>query len=291
MRSMTGFGAGRGSAGGEEVSVEVRAVNHKFCEVKPRLPRELAALEAEVTRMVRERLHRGAVEVTVRRSPGEKAALEVKADLALAREYVNAMRSLQSALSVDGGVSVAALAQMEGVLAVSERPADLASATRALAGALSEALAQVEAMRDVEGAALGRDIGARLEVLEGSTQGLRALAPQAVASHHERLTARVAQLAGQAGVDPVRVAQEVAILADRSDISEELARLESHLGQFRAMAAASEPAGRRLDFLVQEMHREANTIGSKSQSAEITNLVVTIKAEIEKLREQVQNIE
>jgi uncharacterized protein (TIGR00255 family) len=290
IRSMTGFGAGRAVAGGEESLAEIRAVNHKFCEVKVRLPRELAALEPDVVRLVKERLARGGVEVTLRRGAG-RGALAPRVDLDLAESYARAFDELRGRLGLPGEVTLAAVLSAEGVVTLEERSVDADAARSAVAGAVGQALAGLTAMREREGAALARDIEARLATVEGLARRLEELSPRSVEHYRERLLERVQELARGLAPDPVRLATEVALFADRVDVSEELTRLLSHVAQMRELLGSREPAGRKMDFLVQEMHREANTAGSKSQSAEIAAAVVALKAEVERMREQVQNVE
>jgi uncharacterized protein (TIGR00255 family) len=290
IRSMTGFGAGRAAQGGEDVDVEARAVNHKFCEVKVRLPRELAALETEISRTVKDRLARGGVEVTLRRGSG-RGALAPRVDVALAEAYARAFGEIRSRLGLPGEVGLADVLQAEGVVSLEERAVDGESARTAVASALGEALSGLEAMRAREGEALARDLEGRLAELGALVGRVEALAPQSIDHYRARLQERIQEVARGFIPDPARLAQEVALFADRMDISEEITRLRSHLSQTRALVRGDEPAGRKMEFLVQEMHREANTIGSKSQSAEIATLVVALKAEIERMREQVQNVE
>jgi uncharacterized protein (TIGR00255 family) len=290
IRSMTGFGAGRGASGVEQVDVEIRAVNAKFCEVKVRVPRELLALETEAVRQVKERLARGGIEVSVRRSAA-RGAMTPRVDQALAAEYAGAFAALREALRLPGEVGIADILSAEGVVTLEERGADLAAAGAALAAALAQALDSLVAMREREGAALARDLTGRLGGLEEMIRRVEVLAPQTVEQVRQRLVERVAELARGYEPDPVRLATEVALLADRLDVSEEITRLRSHFAQLRALVTGGEPAGRKMDFLVQEMNREVNTIGSKSQNAEVATLVVSLKAEIERMREQVQNVE
>jgi uncharacterized protein (TIGR00255 family) len=290
IRSMTGFGAGRGAAGGEEVEVEARSVNHKFIEVKVRLPRELAALEHEATRAVKERLARGGVDVAVRRTAAG-GTLAPRVDTALAEAYARAFREVRDRLGLAGDVALGDVLAADGVVRLDEREVDVAAVRAALAAALGRALDALVAMRAAEGEALARDLEARLATIEGLAARVSELSPRAVEQHRTRLAERVADLARGVKLDPGRLEQEVALFADRTDVAEETTRLASHLAQARALLASGDPAGRKLDFLVQEMHREANTIGSKSQTAEISTLVVALKAEIERMREQVQNVE
>jgi uncharacterized protein (TIGR00255 family) len=290
IRSMTGFGSGHGASGEEEVDVEVRSVNHKFCEVKVRAPRELAALELDATRAVKERLARGGVEVSIRR-PGPAAGLAPRVDVALAESYARAFAEIAARLGLAGGPTLSDVISADGVVRLDERAVDVEAAREALRGALAAALDALVAMREREGEALGRDLGGRLAHVEELVGRVAELVPAALAAHEARLRERVQELARAVPVDPARLAQEIAILADRTDVTEEITRLRSHVAQVRALLASREPAGRKLDFLVQELHREVNTIGSKSQSAEIAAAVVELKAEVERMREQVQNVE
>ena len=290
IRSMTGFGAGRGGAAGDEVDAEVRSVNHKFCEVKVRLPRELAVLEPDVVRQAKERLARGGVEVTLRRGGG-RGALAPRVDQELAAGYARAFDEVRRRLGLTGEVTLASVLQAEGVVTLEERAMDVEAARGAVTAAIAQALEALAAMREREGAALARDLEGRLATVEGLVRRLEELSPRTVEVYRERLAERVQELSRGLAPDPVRLATEVAIFADRVDVSEELTRLRSHVAQMRGLLASGEPAGRKMDFLVQEMHREANTVGSKSQSAEITGAVVALKAEVERMREQVQNVE
>jgi uncharacterized protein (TIGR00255 family) len=292
-RSMTGFGVGRATVGAEEIAVELRSVNHKFCEVKPRLPRELASFEPALVKAVKDRLVRGAVDLLARRERGSQGSVAVPiVDAALAREYQRAFRELAQALGSSELVPpVALVAQQPGVLRLEEVPADPDDAQRALGAALAQALDALVAMREAEGASIAADLLARIDRVEKTIAELVALAPRAVEEYRARLTERIAELSRDVAVDPQRLVQEVAIFAERTDVAEEMTRLRSHLAQFRALLAGAEPSGRRMDFIVQEMHREVNTTGSKSHHPEISTRVVALKAEIERIREQVQNVE
>lgn len=291
LRSMTGFGVGRAQVDGEELTVELKSVNHKFCEVKTRLPRELAAVEPEIVKTVKERLARGAVEVFVRRSVGPSEQGAPVVDVALAKEYRRAFSQIAQALGVSDDVKLRDIAQQAGVIRLDERPVDLVPAQRAIGQALEAALAGLIEMRRREGEATRADLLARLAVLEATAAEIAERAPRSVDEYRQRLTDRIAELSRGTPVDPARLAQEVAVFAERTDIAEELSRFASHLSQFRKLIESPEPSGRKMDFLVQEMHREINTTGSKSQHAEISIRVVTIKAELERVREQVQNVE
>ena len=290
LTSMTGFGAGRAQVGDEEVSVEIRSVNHKFCEVKLRLPRELSSAESALQKQVKDRLARGAVDVQIRRHSAQESQSAPVVDVALAREYRQRFTELARALRIPDEISLRDVAMQTGVMRLEERVADAESVVKAAGLALEHALTALTTMRKLEGVALERDLLGRLDKIEAEVRRVTALSPQAVQDYHQRVKARVEELS-KLGVDPQRLAQEVAFFAERTDVAEELTRLQSHFVQCRQLLTGSEPAGRKLDFLVQEMHREVNTTGSKSQHPEISRCIVELKAELERLREQVQNVE
>ena len=288
---MTGFGAGRGEAGGEAISVELRSVNGKFCEVKPRLPRELSALEPELIKIIKARVSRGVIEAFVRRETGDARGSLPRADLALAAASAKAFRELKDSLGLAGEPTVQDLAALEGVISLGEAAPDLEGVSSALQAALEAGIEALDQMRRREGEALARDLFARLDAIEKGAREVARLAPDQINAVRERLSARIAELTRGVPLDSARLAQEVALFADRTDVSEELTRLASHLAQARALIASQAPAGRKLEFLVQELNREINTIGSKSQHAGIASTVVELKAELERIREQVQNVE
>ena len=288
---MTGFGTGRARAGEEELSVEVRAVNHKHLEVKVRLPRELTALEPAVLKAVRARCVRGAVDVAVRRSASTASGAVPTVDQAMARAWREALRAVARAVELADVPTAAQIANQPGVVRMEEPVTDLAVAEGALDRALAEALDALVAMREREGRVLEADLSTRLARVATLAAEVAALAPRTVESYRARLHERVAELLKGAPVDEARLVQEVALFAERTDVAEEATRLQAHLDAFRGFLGASEPAGRRMDFLVQEMHREVNTTGSKSQSTEISIRIVELKAELERIREQVQNVE
>ncbi len=288
---MTGFGAGRGEAGGEAISVELRSVNGKFCEVKPRVPRELSALEPELVKTIKARISRGVIDAFVRREAGGARGPAPRADLPLAAAYAKALRDLKDSLGLAGEPTVQDLAAMEGVIAIGDTAPDPQAAATALQQALLAAIDALDQMRRREGEALARDLSARLDAIEKGAREVSLLAPLQVNAVRERLATRIAELTRGVSLDPARLAQEVAVFADRTDVTEELTRLASHLAQARGLISSQAPAGRKLEFLVQELNREINTIGSKSQHAGIAGMVVELKAELERIREQVQNVE
>jgi uncharacterized protein (TIGR00255 family) len=291
MLSMTGFGAGRAAVEGEEISVELRAVNHKFCEVKVRAPRELATLEPVTVKTVKDRLARGAIEVFVKRQSTSAAGTVPTVDLVMVREYRKAFAQIAREIGAPNDVRVQDIVGQQGVMRLEEPTVNLEHAATALAQALDQALVGLAEMRRKEGDALKVDLSTRLGIVEAAAREVEALVPRAIEEYRKRLTERIAELAKGVAVDPQRLAQEVVFFAERTDVAEEVTRLASHVVQFKGLVASPEPSGRKLDFLVQEMHREVNTTGSKSQHPEISSRVVAMKAELERIREQVQNVE
>ena len=288
---MTGFGTGTATAGNESLTVELRSVNHKFCEVKVRLPRELSALEASLQKLVKDRLARGAVDVAVRRASRTALGVVPQVDLALAREYRRAWGELARALDLPDSVTVKDLASQPNVIRLEEPQVGLEDAGKAAESALVMALDALGKMREKEGVALAADLTARLSLVAQWVDEVKVLAPKAIDLYRSRLSERIAELSKGLAVDPQRLAQEVAFFAERTDVAEEMTRLSSHLEQFNELLRSKEPSGRKMDFLVQEMHREVNTTGSKSQDADISNRIMQLKAELERIREQVQNVE
>jgi uncharacterized protein (TIGR00255 family) len=283
---MTGHGRGIGEAAGRRLTVEVRAVNHRFLEVKIRPPVDPRVEEA-IGQALRRRAERGSFAVAVRdEAAAGRGGLRVDVDAGRAAHA--ALDELRRALGIVEPVALALVAGQPGVIAAAEGAAP-DEALHALAPALDAALDELVAMRRREGDALARDLGARLGRLAALAAEVRDLAAAAPAELRRRLDERIGRLG--VALDPERLAAEVALLADRADVTEELVRLEAHVAAARAHLAEDAPVGRRLDFLVQELGREINTIGSKSQHIEISRRVVEAKAELEKIREQVQNVE
>lgn len=292
LRSMTGFGAASAKSEHGGVSVELRCLNHRFKEVKARLPREIAFLEPKAVKIVSERVERGAVEVTVRNLEGARASRGVRLDEGLAEEIVEAMRKLKARHGLAGEVTIEALTSVEGVLEISERPTSVGGFEELLDRALRQALEEAMAMREEEGRALAEDLRGRVSTVRSIVDVVEKEAEKMPAVHKARIDSRIKSLLADAPLDSGRLEAEVAILVDRSDVSEEITRLRSHLGQLEELVDnAEESVGRRLGFLLQELGREINTVGSKSQSSAISHHVVDLKAELERMREQVQNIE
>lgn len=290
MKSMTGYGRCKIEEDGREMTVEVKSVNHRFLDVSCRLARHLSFLDESVRAGVSARLARGHVDVFVSYANQREDAKEVRVDTALALAYRRAYAQLGEALGMDAGVPLSEYARMPDVLTVQEREEDQDAVSALFERALDGALAGLLAMREREGENLRRDIHEKADNLEALRAQIAQRAPLVVAEYREKLRQRIAALT-EGEIDEARLVTEVAIFADRAAIDEELVRLLSHIGQLRAAAEETESVGRKLDFLTQELGREVNTIGSKASDAEIARLVVAAKGEIEKLREQVQNVE
>ena len=289
--SMTGYGRGEAIGRSGRLTVELKTVNHRFCEVVVRLPKGLSSLEDRVRRQVQAVVSRGRVEVYVTRQEGEGPRYGVSIDKPLALAYYNNLKELAAELGLSGGISLDLLGRLPEVFILREAVDDPEGLWAPLAQALGAGLQELVDMRRREGEALARDLAGRLAKLEALGQEITARAPEVPREYRLRLQKRLQELAPPVTLDESRLAAEVALFADRSDISEEVARLASHLSQFTRILGEEEAVGRKLDFLVQELHRELNTIGSKASDLEIGNLVLLAKTELEKIREQVQNVE
>lgn len=291
MNSMTGYGRGEAARGGAKFTVEISTVNRKQAELSLYLPRELDALESRARDEINTKVSRGRIAARVQwvNKSGERAQVEI--DRNLAKEYSKEYRKLATDLKLGGEVSLDTILRAPGVLQTSEEELDVESLWAPLRKAVRAALKELLAMRSREGANLKMDLQKRIETLQKSVQAVKRQAPKTVRRHREALLDRLNQSGLDLKLDDERVLKEVALFADRIDITEELTRLESHFGQFADYAKAKGPVGRTLDFLSQEMNREVNTIGSKANDPVISRLVVTMKSELEKFREQVQNVE
>lgn len=291
LKSMTGYGKGEASALQGNFTVEIRSVNHRYGEVSLRMPRSFMAFEGDAKKMVSSLLKRGKIDVFVQWEDTTAASVVPGVDLAVARGFHKAFSTLADELDLPGDIPLALLLSQKGVLKDSCALLDESELKPQLFSALQSAVNAIDAMRTREGEALEADLLARRRQIAEWTAQLSVRAPQVVNEYQLKIKARLEQLLGGNELDEARLLQEVALMADRCDITEELVRLASHFDQFDETLRLSEPVGRKLDFLMQEMNREVNTIGSKSNDAELTTMVVRIKAEMEKMREQVQNVE
>jgi uncharacterized protein (TIGR00255 family) len=290
MRSMTGFGLGEVPIGGGKLGVEIRAVNHRFLDVRVRLPRELADLSGFVEQVARERLVRGRYEVAVR-IEGTTLGVPVL-DRERARAAFLALSELRDELAPGSDVPLSLLGSIPDLF-VSSVQRDGEIVRNAARAAFEQAVVALDEMRNREGDALREDLVRRLATVRTRAQAIEARSPVVLDAHRRRLRERAERLrvSAELDVDAARLEQELAIFAERCDVAEELTRLESHCTQMAVLFGAAEAVGRRLDFLLQEMAREANTVSAKSPDAVIAHAVVEVKAEIERMREQVQNVE
>ncbi len=290
MRSMTGYGRRQFQADGREMTVEVKTVNHRFLDIGFRMPRNLSFLEEPIRIQLSAALKRGHADVFLNYRNNREAAREVSVDEPLLSAYMQALGRMETVSDATNDVALSHMMALPDILRVTEREEDREAVTELMRTTLDAVLGDVLFMRTREGEALYNDLELHLQQLEQLALKIAQKAPLVAQLYRDRLEARLAEL-NVSPVEPQRLAQEVALFADRCAIDEELSRLSSHIQQMRSCMNGDGESGRKLDFLVQELNREVNTIGSKAADAEITNWVVAAKCEIEKLREQVQNIE
>lgn len=291
LNSMTGYGKGEAQAGNVALVVEIKTVNHRYADIAVKLPRTLMAVENEVRRQIGQVLKRGKIDVFVNFGQAEESSVVPVLNRPLALAYRDLLTTMRNELGLSGGVTLEMIISQKDVIQLSEAASGVESLQGCLMEALERALGQVAVMRRKEGEATADDLRERLAQLESLLGTVEQRAPLIPQEWQAKLQERLARLQQNLEWEPQRIAQEVAVYADRCDISEELVRFRSHLGQFRGLFEDAEPVGRRMDFLVQELNREVNTMGSKSNDADLTRAVVAMKAELEKVREQVQNIE
>ena len=291
VRSMTGFGRGEASGANLGITVEAKAVNHRYLDIAIRMPRELNLLEEELRALCRQQLTRGRIDVFVKIMTKEADVRAVSVNTALAKAYLEHARSLCAETGLSIELTVAELLRLPEVIQLAESEFDVDEARELLVAAGGQAVVGLVQMRVLEGERLAADILAYLVSIEQQLSVIEAHGPMVVEEYRVRLENRLQEMLPEGLLDPSRLAQEVAIFADRACIAEEIVRLRSHLLQARSLLGTREPVGRKLDFLVQEMNREINTIGSKANDAEIAQRVVEMKSDLEKVREQVQNIE
>lgn len=291
MYSMTGYGKGSASSDGREMTVELKSVNHRYLDVGMRLPRHLSFLEDPIRSALTNRLSRGHVDVFVNYRNLRSDARTVEIDAPLLSAFVAAARQANETLGLRDDLSLTAALRLPDVSNVRETDEDTDAVLSLLNSAINNAIDAILVMREQEGDRLRVYLDRCNDMVESLTEQIAKRAPIVVNEYRAKLDERIAILLGNVEVDRARLATEVALFADKASIDEEITRLHSHIAQMRILLTDKEPAGRKLDFVVQEMNREFNTIGSKANDGELTKLVLTGKAEIEKIREQVQNIE
>ena len=291
IRSMTGYGAAKGSFGGAEISVELKSVNNRYLDCSVRLPRGFLFAEEKIKSAVQRHISRGKVDVYVSVDASGTDAVVVKVNEALAKGYLEAVRAVSQKYVLDDDVSALSLCRMPDVLSVEKQDMDAEAVGDAIAEVTEQALAEFDAMRTREGDKLREDIAARLNTVEDYVSVVERRSPETVTAYRERLYQKMCEVLQSASVDQQRILLEAGIYADKVAVDEETVRLRSHVAQMRGMLDSGSPIGRKMDFLVQEFNRESNTIGSKCSDSAITKIVIELKSEIEKIREQIQNIE
>ena len=292
IKSMTGYGRARETRNNRDITVEIRAVNNRYLDCVVKLPRLYAFAEDAVKQCVQQSVSRGKVDVFITVDASAAGVTKVTVNRELAGEYAAALNELAEVCGPTAyKLTPEVLARFPDVLTVTKADEDLDTIRADLCAVLEEALSAFRAMREVEGAKLAEDIGSRLTTIETLTGQVEARSPETVAEYRRKLTARMQEVLQNVSIDPQRILTEAAIYADKVAVDEETVRLRSHVAQFRTMLEAGEPIGRKMDFLIQEINREANTIGSKCSNVSIAQMVVNLKAEVEKIREQVQNVE
>ena len=291
IRSMTGFGRRQESVGGMDITVEIKSVNHRYYEYSSRLPRGYGFLDDKLKSHLQGRIARGKVEVYVSIDTVDAPGSEVVVNYALAEGYLKALADLSERYGLKNDVSTLALSRYPDILTARKAPEDETAVWEAVRQVADEALDAFVAMREIEGARMKEDILSRRDTILTAVAKVEERSPQTVREHMDKVEARMRELLDGASVDEQRLLTEAALFADKIAVAEETVRLRSHLDQLQTLLDSDEAVGRKLDFLVQEINREANTTGSKCQDVELARIVVDIKAEVEKIREQIQNIE
>lgn len=291
LLSMTGYGSAKGSVEGQEITVELKSVNNRYLDCSVRLPRNFLFAEDTVKQAVSAGVSRGKVDVFVSSQASQDSGTVVSVNEDLARGYRDAVARIAETLGLESGLNAFSLARFPDVLTVERRELDKDKAAAALSEITAKAVEEFNAMREREGERLRRDMLGKLETIEGLVSVVEERSPQTVKEYRERLEARLHDILADRSLDEQRVITEAAIFADRTAVDEETVRLRSHIAQFRTMLEEGSPIGRKMDFLVQEFNRESNTIGSKCSDASLAKVVVDLKSEIEKIREQLQNVE
>jgi len=291
LKSMTGFGRGEFRTETKQVAVEIKTVNHRYVDVSIRMPRDIMSLEDRIRDCIQKSIGRGKVDVFVSFLDFSASHRQVKFDEVLIGSYLEALNSAITTYNIKNDISASLISKLPDVFSIVKGDLDQDEAWNSVNEALVQALEKLIIMREREGLALTNTLFAILETVEQYFTNIIARAPSVSAEYKERLEGRLKDIIGIENVDAQRLATEVAIFTDKCSIDEEIARFTSHIKQFKTILNCDESAGRKLDFLIQELNREINTIGSKANDLEVTNNVISLKCEIEKLREQIQNLE
>ena len=291
IKSMTGYGRGETTGEGRKWIVELKSVNHRFLDMSVKMPRNITLLEERVKGEIKKKVSRGRIDVYIKVQDEGEQKRQVKLDKILSKAYYSALEEISDMLPINKEIRAIDIANMPEVLGIEEPEEDLDLYWSLLQNSLSQALEQMLKMREEEGLELYKDLAEKMGFISSSCQQLREKGPKVIEDYQEKLSKKLKDALGGWEVDDNRLLTEVAIMADKMSVDEEIIRLESHLKQLDKELLSNEAVGRKLDFLIQELNREANTIGSKSNNYDISNLAIELKANIEKMREQVQNIE
>ena len=291
IRSMTGYGRAEVLVNGRNILVEIRSVNHRYFEFSCRSPRAYGFLESRLKTYLQGKLSRGKVDVNVSIQTVEGSSASVQVNRELAASYVQALRALEEPLGLRDDLSLSVISRFSDIFTVNEETEDEDAVWADVLQVADEATGRFVQMRETEGAKMKEDVESRLDFILQAVEQVEARSPKTVEEYRARLYNKMSEVLGNTQIDEQRILTEAALHAEKIAVSEETVRLRSHVGQFRAILAQGGPVGRKLDFLIQECNRETNTIGSKAQDIEIARIVVDIKSEIEKIREQIQNIE
>ncbi len=291
VRSMTGFGRAKNQVNGFDITVEIKSVNHRYFEFSCRMPRAYNFLEEKIKSYLNQKISRGKVEVSIMVDDLNQNSTVVEINREYADAYIKALGDLSKQYKLKNDVKVSTLAINTEMFKVRRQQIEDDVIEAAIMPVLEEACDNFISMRSVEGERLLKDVISRTDYILSKVEIIEARSPETVAAYQERITNKIKDLLGDNTVDEQRILTEVAIFADKVAVAEETVRLRSHIKQFAGLLESDEPVGRKLDFIVQEMNRETNTIGSKAQDIEIAHIVVDIKSEIEKIREQIQNME
>ena len=291
IKSMTGYGSAKGTVESLTISVELQSVNNRYLDTSVRMPRSFLFAEDAVKAAVQRHISRGKVDVFVSVDSSEAGDMTVKVNEGLLRGYIDAIRSIAQEYSLPEDLTALAVSRFPDVLSVEKKDLDAEAISAGIVEIAEHALRDFDAMRLREGEKLRDDVLGRIRVIDGLVSAVEQAAPQTVADYRARLEAKMAEVLGASGIDENRILAEAALFADHIAVDEETVRLRSHMSQLDLMIRGNSPTGRKIDFLIQEFNREANTIGSKCQNSAIAHTVVDLKSEIEKIREQIQNIE
>jgi len=288
---MTGFGRGEGETTLGKMVVESRSVNHRYSDINIKLPRRLSLFESRIKEIIRVQVSRGRIDVTLRLDSLGEEKVQLTVDLELAEQYYRVLRDLKERLQLKDEITLSLLAGAKDLITAKEELGEIEPYWQEILPVLRQSLKNMDDMKRIEGESLTKDLQQRLKTITEQLQMIKQQFPLRLKAFFNRLQDRLRSLLEGMATDPLRFQQEIAFLAERSDITEEIVRAESHLDQFRSLLEGNDPVGRKMDFLLQEIHREVNTVSAKANDAEISQRVVEIKSELEKIREQVQNVE